>query len=107
MLGFADQTDSNNLLSYFSKVCKGGSSADCKEGDATKGNVKKVSIGISNEQITTTVDENYKQYTLSIDPNDLLWFKKDNTLFPIVGQYVPAADLTNKYGCASTANLIV
>jgi len=108
MLSLTDQTDSNNLLAYFAKVCKDNDRTSCKESDATKVNVKKVNIGISNEAINAgVVTDNYKQYTLSVDPNDILWFKSDNTMFPIVGQYVSTADAASRYGCDASANLIV
>jgi len=108
MLGMTNQADSTAILNYFQKVCKGGDRSSCKESEATKGNVKKVQIGISNEAINNgVVTDNYKQYSLSIDVNDILWFKNDNTLFPIVGQYVSTADADTKYGCDSSANFIV
>jgi len=108
MAGFTDQVDSTAILNYFNTVCKDGVATTCKESDSTKGNVKKVSIGIGNGPITSgVVGDNFKSYSLSIDTGDILWFKKDNSMFSIVGQFVSPADATAKYGCASTANIIV
>jgi len=109
MLAFTDQADSNDVLNYFKKVCKSGDLSNCNENDATKDKVKKVTLVVNNQSVTSEYEltaDGLKKYELSMEVGDILWFN-GNVLTPIVGQYVSKEDALAKYGCSKTANMIV